>query len=134
MSDSDKLVNAKGQPLIQDMKLVVMKFPKNSAIPSPQAVQHLVQVLGPGYVIFITPMDSEILMGELAKKEMISLHHACHAILEVPDIHFTKQELPILLSALKYVCDKTHPGEGSSEVDLLRRIKKLTEQETIHAT
>jgi len=118
------IVGPTGKPIFTEPKLAVIKTPRGVQL-SPQAIEAVGQMSGCS--VINVPMDCEILMGELALKELESLHHGIHAILEVPDAVFDKEETDILYAALKYLCEKTEPGDGSKEVALVKKVKKLTE-------
>jgi len=118
------LVDPTGKPIFTEPKLVVVKTPKGVQLP-PQAIEAVAQMSGCSVVNL--PMDCEIVMGELALRELKSIHHAIHAILEIPDAVFDKEEMNTLYAAMKYLCEKTEPGDGSKEVALVKKVKTLTE-------
>ncbi len=122
MPDPKDLVSPSGKPLIQERKVIVIKKPKQVRI-HPQLYSDLNQMTG--CAVLELPMDSEFMMGELAVKELESLHHGIHAILELPDAIFVKEELTVFYEALRYLCEKTAPGDNSKEVALLKKTKKL---------
>jgi hypothetical protein len=70
------------------------------------------------------PMSADLMMGDVAEKEMIAVHTAIHAIAQLPAINFEQKELNLLYGAMRFLCEKTNPGETSEQVVLLRRIKK----------
>jgi len=118
------LVDPTGKPIFTEPKMVVIKTPREVQLP-PQ----ILEVVGKmsGCSVIILPMDCEIMMGELALKELKSVHHGIHAILEIPDAVFDKEETDILYAALRFLCDHTQPGDGSKEVALVKKVKELTE-------
>lgn len=118
------LVGPTGAPIFTEPKMAVIKTPRGVQLP-PQAVEAVAQMSGCSVINL--PMDCEIMMGELAVKELKSVHHAIHAILEVPDAVFDKEEMTVLYAALKFLCDHTQPGDGSKEVALIKKVKTLTE-------
>lgn len=124
MADAKDLVSPSGQPLIPEKKVVVVKVPKGTNIP-PHYLGTISKLTGCG--VLTLPMDAEFMMGELAVKELESLHHGIHAILQLPDAVFTKEELYIFYGALRHLCEKTAPGDNSKEVALLKKTKKLAE-------
>ncbi|MBU2051356.1 MAG: hypothetical protein KKH61_20605 [Gammaproteobacteria bacterium] len=121
MPDIKELVGPQGQPLHIEQKLIVIKVPKGVHI-DPRLFAGISQVTGCAVVEL--PMACELMMGDLAAKEMASVHTAIHAISELPVINFTKEELSTLYSAMRYLCERTAPTEGSKEVLLLKQIKK----------
>lgn len=121
MTDKDKLVDASGQPLFPEKKVIVIKTPKGSKL-HPQLYSDISKVTG--CAVLDLPMDSELIMGELAEKEILSLHHAIHAILGLPDETFNEEEIRIIYGALIFLCERTSPGDGSKEVKLLKSLKK----------
>jgi len=118
------IVDPTGKPIFTEPKLAVIKVPRGVSLP-PQVLEAIGQMSGCS--VINVPMDCEIMMGELALKELNSLHHGIHAILEVPDAVFDKEETDILYAALKFLCDHTQPGDGSKEVALVKKVKKLAE-------
>jgi len=72
-------------------------------------------------------MDSEFLMGSIAVKEIESIHHGIHNILRQPDVVFSQDEVKLTYAALRYLCEKTSPGDSSKEVTLLKKIKAYIE-------
>ena len=122
MPDPKDLVNLQGRPLFKVPNLIVIKIPKGTRLPE-QMIMGLSKVTG--CAIVELPLSCELMMGEMAQKEMDSMHHAIHAISELPDINFNNKEITILYSAMRYMCEKTNPGEHSAEVILLRSIKKF---------
>lgn len=121
MPDPHDLVSASGKPLIQERKLIVIKVPRGVKI-NPKLILDIAKLTG--CAVIEIPMDCEVMMGDLAFKELESLHHAIHAILEVPDATYSKEELKVIYSAMKYLCEKTAPGDNSLEVKTLKKTKK----------
>ncbi len=124
MTGAKDLIGPNGQHLIKEQKLIVIKSPREVRIYS-QVMEFLSKVTGCS--VFNIPMDSELIMGDLAVRELASLHQALHAFLTVPDSHFSKDELNILYSALRFLCEKTAPADSAAEVSLLKKVKKLAE-------
>ena len=124
MNGTKNLVSASGQPLISEPKLIVLKRPRDIHL-DPRMVQGL--AVATHCSVIELPMDAELMMGELASKELDSVHHAIHHITGIPDINFTKSDLQTLYSAMRFLCEKTSPTDGSNEVILMKRIKSKVE-------
>lgn len=122
MADAKDLVGVSGRPLVKERKVAVVKVPKGVHI-HPSIYEGISRMTG--CAVLELPMDCEFMMGELAVKELESLHHAIHNILEQPDIVLSREELTVFHDALGFLCEKTSPGNSSKELTLLRKIKKL---------
>lgn len=120
MPDPRDLVGPGGKPLIKQKQLLVIKAPKGVKL-SPALPGALSKETG--CAVCVMPMDSEILYGDLAAEELRFLHASIHAATDLPAIDFQLPDLEVLYGALKYVCEKTQPGDGSAQVKLLKRIK-----------
>lgn len=121
MPESNSLVNLSGQPLISESKLIVIKQPRNSAAIPHQLIDAIAK--STGCSVIILPMHCELLSGNLAAADMASIHNSIHAISDLPNINFTKAELSLFYAAIRYLCEKTQPGDKSPEVTLLHRTK-----------
>ncbi len=127
MPDPKDLVGPQGQSLIkQPGNLVVLKVPRGLKL-NPQFIAEISRLAG--CPIIVLPMDSELIMGRLAHTEMMSIHEGIHAITGFPNIQLDNPSLGILYKCLKYVCEKTQPGDDSKEVALLKYFKSLLGQE-----
>ena len=124
MPDPRDLVSPSGQPLIKEHKLIIVKVPRGVHLP-PDLMMQISKVTNCASMEL--PMDCEVMMGELAAKELESLHSAIHAILQTPNVPVSKTEVNILYSSMKFLCEKTNPGDNSKEVALLHKIKKINE-------
>ena len=124
MDNKRGLVDSTGKPIFTEPKMAVIKTPRGLQLP-PQVMEAIGKMSGCS--VINVPMDCEIMMGELAVKELESLHHGIHAILEIPDTVFDKEEVKTLYAAMKYLCEKTEPGNNSKEVALVKKVKKLVE-------
>ena len=80
------LVDAQGNLIFEEPKLIVLKQPRGVNI-NPGVVKGLGEMTN--CAVIVLPMDSELMMGELARKELDSIHTAIHLILESLDA--TKQ-------------------------------------------
>ena len=101
-------------------KLIVIKQPKGVKI-NPQIAAMTGKQTGCNVIVI--PMDCELMMGELALKQIMSTHIGIHAVLDLPNIHFDKPELECILHGLK----STEPlmGADASAVQALKRIEDL---------
>lgn len=126
MPGADELINPSGKPLTRDPKLIVIKAKKDvQQRLNPNLVSQICNITGCDTIIL--PMDSEIMMGKLAKEELESMHSACHAILQLPDINFTKEELKAIYNTLHWAQEKLGFSSDSPEVSVLKQTKKLIE-------
>ena len=83
MSNGHKqLLGPQGETLYEEQKLIVLKQPRGVNI-QPVVVKGLSDMTK--CAVIVLPMDSEIIMGELARKELDSIHTGIHAILEKLD-------------------------------------------------
>ena len=124
MNKANDLISPTGRPLITEPKIIVLKLPKGVNF-HPQMIEQIGKVTGCS--VIAVPMECELMMGDIAAKDLNSLHHAIHAILTLPDLTPSSEDIKVLYSALRYLCEKTNPGENSKEVALLKRIKKFAE-------
>jgi len=124
MASAKDLISPAGQPLIREPNLIVIKHPRSTHL-NPNLIVGLSQATR--CAVIELPMDSELMMGEIAQKELYSIHSAIHAVSQVPDINFTKEEMSVLYAALRYLCEHTAPTEGSSEVKLMKTIKRFVQ-------
>lgn len=115
------LVGPQGQQLHKEQKLIVIKVPKGGIPLSPQIPAMLSKQTG--CAVIILPMDSSLFQGDLARQELDHLHASIHVIIDLPAIDFQRDDLDILYGALRYICEKTKPGDGSAQVKLMKRIK-----------
>jgi len=79
------LLGPGGQPLKKDKeepRIIVLKHPMNVGI-NPRLATQISE--STRCSVIILPMDSELMMGELAKKEIESMHKGIHAILQIPE-------------------------------------------------
>ena len=122
MPGLEGLINPQGIPIIKEPKLLIIKAPKEVHIP-----QKLVEAFSKmsGCNVAILPMDFEVAMGNLALREVESLHFATQAILGLPPISLTVGELSILHKAMQYLCLKTTPKPESAEAILTAKIAKV---------
>lgn len=116
--NTDGLIRPDGRPLVQVPKIIVIKSerPLNQQFVSgiAQATKSMVIEL---------PMDAEILMGRIAVKSMESIHHAIHAITNLPEVHFTNTEITIIYKALCFLCEHTQPPDSSPEIKIMKSLK-----------
>lgn len=118
------LVDSLGQPLIKEPKLIILKMTKEAQKKlSPKLVPTIADMSGCDVVVL--PMDSELMMGKLAWKEMESMHSACHAIEHIPDTNFTQEEVTAIYNTLHWAQDKLGFNTGSAEVSVLKKTKKF---------
>ncbi len=129
MPDPRDLVNVSGRPLIQEKKLIALKVPRGIRI-DPKLYTDISRLTG--CAVIELPMDCEVMMGELAGKELVSLHHAIHAILGQPDFSPDESEIKVLYSAMRFLCEKTHPSDGSAEVHLMKKLKPFAVEQENH--
>jgi len=123
MPDPKDLISPQGKPLLnKERKIIVIKTPRDVKL-HPQMFSDISKLSG--CAVISIPMDSEIIMGELAVKELLSIHSAIHAILEIPKTDFSEEEIKVIFSSLKFLCEKTQPGDDSNEVALLNKVKEL---------
>jgi hypothetical protein len=122
MPDIRDLINSSGKPLINEPKLIVLKSTRNSRIS-----HELIVALAKNMQAMVVqlPMDSELIMGRLAEQELQSVHKACHAYNDYPDVHFTNEEITIIYKALCFLCEHTKPGNSSPEVKIMKSLKML---------
>ena len=121
MADARDLVSTSGKPLFKEPNIIVVKCPRSVHIDQ-RILQEICRLTG--CIILNLPMDAEFMMGTVAEKEMLSIHSAIHAITQIPEANFTKEELKVLYAAMRYLCEHTTPTEGSPEVKLMKTIKK----------
>lgn len=120
MPKAGDLVGPTGQPLIPERNIVVVKTPKGTNL-HPQLLDAI--GMATKCSVIQLPLDAEFMMGELAAKEVESIHHGIHAIFDIPDIGFLEEELAIIYAALRYLCEKTDPGDNSKEVAMLKKVQ-----------
>src|SRR4030042_6283659 len=96
MADARDLVSTSGKPLIKEPNIIVVKCPRSVHIDR-RILQEICRLTGS--VILDLPMDAEFMMGTVAEKEMTSIHSAIHAITQIPEATFTKEELKALYEA-----------------------------------
>jgi len=130
MPNPGDLVSPSGQPLIPEPKYIVLKCPRSHPIP-PQVAHNISQIAKSPVIVL--PMDAEILAGTLAKNEMDSMHNSLHAIQDMPIIHFTTEDIQMLYSAMKFLCEQTAPARGSREVTMMKELKQVLPS-TVEAT
>lgn len=113
MPDANELIGTDGRKLIKEPNLVVIhsKEPMRSSL-----LNQIVQLTKSA--VLCLPLTSSFMMGKVAKEDMESIHTAIHAINEVPDINFTKEELTILHKAMEFLCERTAPEPSSTEIGL----------------
>lgn len=119
MPDPNDLLGPDGKQLHKEPNLIVLKYPKKNPV-NPQLIVGLGKQTGCNVISM--PMNSELMMGELAMKEIVSTHSGVHAILQLPFIHFAKSELETIRSALNYVVKQINAKPGSAEEILSTRI------------
>jgi hypothetical protein len=122
MSNANDLVDPRGRPLIQEVNLIVIKEPKSIRLPK-ELLSGISQVTH--CAVIELPLSCELMKGDIAEKEMESTHSGIHAISGLPDINFNKEELSTLYAAMRYLCERTSPSDGSGEVKLMKRLKKV---------
>lgn len=124
MADPSDLVSPSGQPLIREPKLIIIKMTKEVQKKlNPKLVPTIAKMSGCDVVVL--PMDSELMMGKLAMTELESMHSACHAILEIPEAAFTKEELTSIYNTMHWAQEKLGFDERSAEVSVLKKTKKF---------
>jgi|TARA_Y100000310_G_C20696669_1_gene826188 galactose-1-phosphate uridylyltransferase len=74
-----KLLGPDGKPIYTEPKLIIIKSPRDVTI-NPQLMQSLGKITG--CHVIVLPHTHELMMGEMAKKEIDSIHTAIHAIEE----------------------------------------------------
>lgn len=126
MAESDKLVGTDGRPLIKEPKLIVVKRPRGMKL-TPGLISGLANATGCN--VAEIPLDADIMMGRTAYEELVSIHQAIHAILQITIPEFSEGELSALYNALKFLCDRTHPKASSPEVLLAKRLHALVSKE-----
>lgn len=122
MPNPSDLISPSGQPLIPERKVIVIKSPRGIHI-HPQLIEGLSKATGCSVINL--PMDCEFMMGDLAVKELKSLHHGIHHILEVPDVVLSDTELKVMYAMARFLCERTQPEDGSQEVVLLHKLGKI---------
>mgnify|MGYP001592179968 CR=1 FL=1 len=81
---ANKLFGADGRPISsKPAGIAVLKIPKGVPPPSPQGMQAIVAVTRCNVIII--PMDCELMMGEIAEKELKSIHIGIHQILGIEE-------------------------------------------------
>lgn len=122
---SKELLGPDGKPIHKERKLIVIKTPRGVNL-DPQLYGQISAVTG--CAVIQLPMTCEVMDGDLAAKELESLHTAIHAINNSPAVEFSGSDLSVLYSALRFLCEKTQPGDKSKEVALLKQIKQVLPQ------
>ena len=125
MTGSQDLIDPSGKPLIKEPKLIVIKTPKDSPMPK-QLIMEISKVTK--CIVVSIPMDSELMMGNVAMKELDSVHSAIHAIKESPGVHFSAQELNIIYKSLCFLCEKTQPPDSAEEIRLMKELKEYLKE------
>ncbi len=113
MPDANELIGTDGRKLIKEPNLVVI----HSKEPMRSSLLNQIAQLTRSAVLCL-PLTSTFMMGKVAKEDMESIHTAIHAITEVPDINFTKEELTILHKAMEFLCERTAPEPTSTEIGI----------------
>lgn len=120
-----ELVDPSGQPLIKEPKLIILKMTAEVQKKlNPRLVPTIADMSGCDVIVL--PMDSELMMGKLAMSELESMHSACHAIQELPDVNFTKGEVAAIYSIIHWAQDKLGFSSEGVEVSVLKKTKKYT--------
>ena len=116
-----ELLGPSGQPLFKEAKLIVMKLPKGVKI-HPQIIGHLSKHSGCNVITL--PMDSELMMGNLAVNELNSTHTGIHAILGLVNVNFTKEELHLIHH---YITTVNEPPLGATKaaVELIKKVEQV---------
>jgi len=116
-----ELLGPSGQPLRKEFKLIVMKLPKGVKI-HPQIIGQLSKHSGCNVITL--PMDSELMMGNLALQELNSTHTGIHAILNLTDINFTKEELHLIHH---YITTVNEPPLGATKaaIELIKKVEQV---------
>lgn len=116
-----ELLGPSGQPLFKEAKLIVMKLPRGVKI-HPRIIGELSKHSGCN--IITLPMDSELMMGNLAVQELNSTHAGIHAILGLVNINFTKEELQLISH---YIKTTSEPPLGAERAvtELIRKVEQV---------
>lgn len=115
------LLGPSGQPLFKEAKLIVMKLPRGIKI-HPQIIGQLSKQSGCN--IITLPMDSELMMGNLAVQELNSTHAGIHAILGLVNVNFTKEELHLIHHYIKTV-NEPPLGETKAAAELIKKVEAV---------
>ena len=116
-----ELLGPSGQPLFKEAKLIVMKLPRGVKI-HPRIIGELSKHSGCN--IITLPMDSELMMGNLALQELNSTHTGIHAILGLPNINFNREELHLIH---RYTTTANVPPLGAEKAatELIKKVEQV---------
>jgi len=67
-------------------------------------------------------MSVEMLKGSVAARSMALIHNNIHAVMDLPQIAFTKQELEVVQKALVYAIRSLHIDSNAQEGRIEQRI------------
>ena len=76
---SSNLVGPTGKPL-RSRGIVVLKIPRTASPITKQGIEAIIAVTRCNLIIL--PMEYELLLGEIAGKELEAIHRAIHSIIE----------------------------------------------------
>lgn len=115
-----ELVSASGQPLIKEVNLIVLK----SEQPISKELANSISSLTKCAVVNL-PMNTELLKGNTAAKELSFIHNMVHAVMQLPPISFDPNELNIVKKALDYTIRSMHIDRNAAEGRLLGKISEV---------
>jgi hypothetical protein len=110
--DAKELVGPQGQPLIREPNLIVIK-----ADDPRQLNQQFIMGIAKATRCFVVvlPMSSELLKGSAAAKELAHVHNSIHAVMRLPQIAFTKEQLECVQKAMNYLIRAMHIDQNAME-------------------
>ena len=121
-----RLVGPGGETLHREPQFIVIKSSRNLQLPQ-QVIQGIAQVSQMSVIEL--PLSSELMMGDLAAREIDSAHTAIHAIIEEPAVNFSGSDIKLLHKAMCFLCEQTGPKDGSAEVKLMKELKKMVDND-----